>query len=445
MIVKVIRGPNLKEKMNEVPICPGIYKYRDLNGKVIYVGKAKNLRNRVRSYFSIPFEESSKTAQLVKQIETIEYIETLSELEALILEAALIKKYKPKYNIALKDDKSYLYIVIRPEKMEKDGKLTLLPVVLAARQTDLKPGDVSFGPYPHARYAKSVLRILRTVLPYRDCSKSKFNQHERKNTPCLYGHIGLCSAPCTDRVLPQSYQRDIKKIKDLLSGESNKFVRTLENEMKTSSKNREYEDAARNRDILRKFEYIRQKFSRADDYMQNPYLAEDTRDKSLVELQVCIPSLISPPHRIECYDISNVSGTDSVGSMVVALDGEITKREYRKFKIKTKSSPDDFAMMAEVLYRRLKKDWDSPDLIVLDGGKGQISAVLDVFAKLNIEYPLVGLAKKNETIVCFNEGEFYEVSLPRDNEGLKLLQRLRDEAHRFAQAYHHKLRLDRIK
>lgn len=441
----MIRGPNLRDKMNEVPTCPGIYKYCDITGKVIYVGKAKNLRNRVRSYFSIPFEETSKTALLVKQIETIEYIETLSELEALILEAALIKKYKPKYNIALKDDKSYLYIVIRPEKMEKNGKLVTLPVVLSARQTDLKKGDIYFGPYPHAHYAKSVLRIMRTVLPYRDCSRSKFNHHAHKNVPCLYGHIGLCQAPCTDRISSLSYQRDIKKVKDLLSGESNKFVRSLETEMKAFSRVHDYENAAKNRDILKKFDYIRQKFSRADDYMQNPYLAEDLREKSLAELQASIPFLNSPPERIECYDISNVSGTDSVGSMVVAINGEITKREYRKFKIKTKNTPDDFAMMAEVLYRRLKKDWDAPDLIVLDGGKGQLSAVLGVFAKLNIEYPLIGLAKKNETIVCFNEGEFYEINLPRDNEGLKLLQRLRDEAHRFAQAYHHKLRLDRVK
>lgn len=480
--MKTIKGPDLKSKLSEVPTTPGVYHYLDSNGKIIYVGKAKNLRNRVRSYFNVKLNPTSKTAALVKQIQDIVYIETLSELEALILEAALIKKHQPKYNIALKDDKSYLYIVIRPEKLkirfrsgsdQENGidaayeeKTVTLPRVFAARTEDLKKGDISFGPYPHGQKAKSVIRTLRKIIPYRDCSTSKFSKHNKLNSACLYGHIGLCSAPCTDKTSPKKYQKDISRIKKLLNGDSTKFLKSVEKEMSVASKKQNYEEAAHYRDILNKFNYIRQKFSQAQQYIDNPYLVQDLRETALNDLRDAIPFLQDIPRRIECYDISNISGTDAVGSMVVAIEGEIDKSEYKRFKIKTKNTPDDFHMMKEVLYRRLKhsfsldkisndddpnykvakvSSWEPPDLIVLDGGKGQLSSVLDVLTRLNIDIPIIGLAKKQETIVYYEDYKFHEVNLDITNEGLKLLQRLRDEAHRFAQSYHHKLRLKQLK
>lgn len=215
--------------------------------------------------------------------------------------------------------------------------------------------------------------------------------------------------------------------------------------MRYHSKNQRFEEAAKFRDSISKFNYVRQDFKSAGKYLDNPYLVQDTREQSLKELMTVIPSLKDLPRRIECYDISNISGKDSVGSMVVSIDGEITKREYRRFKVRSKATPDDFAMMEEVLTRRLRQDWDVPDLIVVDGGKGQVSAAIAAMTKLNVDIPLIGLAKKFETIVYFEDSEFVEIVLPRDNTGLQLLQRLRDEAHRFAQAYHHKLRLNSIK
>lgn len=445
--MQTIKNPGLKDKVKELTTNPGIYQYKNKSGKVIYVGKAKNLKNRVNSYFNVKLDPHSKTATLVKQIHSLTYIETLSELEALILEAALIKKYQPKYNIALKDDKSYLYIVIRPNRFDLNGKKLLVPKIIAARETDLQKGDLSFGPYPHGRKATDILRILRRIIPYRDCSEGKFNKYQKLASPCLYGHIGLCQAPCSGRISPENYRKDINRIKNLLSGDSNKFILSIEKEMKKASKEEKFEDAAYYRDILSKFRYIRQKFSSAQQYIDNPYLVEDLREKALTQLKDSIPFLKDLPERIECYDISNISGVDAVGSMVVAINGEITKREYRRFKIKTKKTPDDFHMMSEVLTRRLKKDWNSPDLLVLDGGKGQLSVVQEVLNDLNLDIPMIGLAKKFETIVYIDPDtlNFVEINLDRDSEGLKLLQRLRDEAHRFAQAYHHKLRLNQIK
>lgn len=435
----------LLKSVNELPLQSGIYKYFNRDGELIYVGKAKNLRNRVRSYFYTKLDKGSKTAALVAQIETLQIIETLSEFEALILEAELIKKHKPKYNIALKDDKSYLYIVIRSEDVDLNGKKVILPKLMAARKADLLENDTYFGPFPGSQNARYVIRTIRRILPYRDCSITKFDKYKKLGSPCLYGHLGLCQAPCIGRVSPKEYISDINKIKKLLSGKSHSLLRSWEKQMRYHSKNQRFEEAAKFRDSISKFNYVRQDFKSAGKYLDNPYLVQDTREQSLKELMTVIPSLKDLPRRIECYDISNISGKDSVGSMVVSIDGEITKREYRRFKVRSKATPDDFAMMEEVLTRRLRQDWDVPDLIVVDGGKGQVSAAIAAMTKLNVDIPLIGLAKKFETIVYFEDSEFVEIVLPRDNTGLQLLQRLRDEAHRFAQAYHHKLRLNSIK
>ncbi len=441
------------KKVNNLPKSSGIYKFINSEGVVIYIGKAKNLKSRVNSYFNTGIDKLSKTGILVSQIADLEYIETISELEALILEAELIKKHRPKYNIVLKDDKSYLYIVIRNEKVEINGKKVKLPKILSVRATDVYEDDIVFGPYPNTNTARYILRTIRRIFPYRDCSVSKFNRYKRINRPCLYGYIGVCQAPCVGRITPQKYRTEIKRIESLLSGESSKITWDLERKMKAASKNQDFEKAAWYRDILEKFKYVRNTTRSPESYIENPYLVQDIREKSLQELSDNIEILSDIPERIECYDISNLSGTDAVGSMVVALDGVIQNSEYRRFKIKRKKTPDDFDMMNEVLGRRLKREistvhkvkkWGMPDLIVVDGGKGQVSAAIKVLDKLNLNIPVIGLAKKHEIIVYFYNEEFVELELPRDNEGLKLLQRLRNEAHRFAQAYHHKLRLNRI-
>lgn len=448
-----MHSEELINKVKNLPHVPGIYIYRNLAGKIIYVGKAKDLRNRVNSYFQGNLLPGSKTYALVQNISSMAYIEALSELEAIILEAALIKKHKPKYNISLKDDKSYIYLIIRNEPVLLNNQLVRLPSVLAARETDVLSTDTKFGPYPHGDIAKDMARVIRKSLPFRDCSTSKFQKYHKLNSPCLYGHMGLCSAPCTGKTSVEDYKKEIKRIRDLLSGNSAKLLNETERKMKTASKLQAFEEAAYHRDILKKFHYLRKRFKTANKYIENPYLVEDLINTSLSDLVEAIPELKKVPNRIECYDISTISGKEAVGSMVVATNGRIDKSNYRKFRIKTKNEPDDFAMLTEVLTRRLKRElstaknikkWGMPDLIVIDGGKGQVSVISEVMTSLNVCIPLIGLAKRFETIVYLEAGEYTEVNLPRNNEGLKLIQRLRDEAHRFARAYHHKLRLEKL-
>ena len=434
----------LKEKVKNLPTVPGVYKFKDTSGKIIYVGKAKNLRSRVKSYFMDSLEAGTKTYALVQRINDLEYIEAVSELEALILEAELIKKHYPKYNIAQKDDKSYLYIVIRDDIFEFAGKKVRVPKVITARRTDLDTKDVIFGPYPDGSTARYIVRTIRKVLPFRDCSAGKFNRYKSIGKPCLYGYIGLCAAPCVGRVGIEDYRKQIGRVKKILSGNSDQMLKSLRKEMEKASKSEQYEKAAGLRDVLAKFDYVRQNFRTANKYIENPYLVVDLLAKSLDELVKNVPVLKTFPKRIECYDISNISGKEAVGSMVVATNGRIDKGEYRKFRIRMEAEPNDFGMMREVLERRVKNDWPTPDLIVLDGGKGQVSAVVGLFEEMGISIPVVGLAKRYETLVYTDGGDFKEISLPKDNEGLKLLMSLRDEAHRFAQKYHHQLRLRKI-
>jgi excinuclease ABC subunit C len=439
----------LNEKLNNLPTVPGVYKYFDSEGRVIYVGKAKNLRNRVKSYFRIKFDDDTKTKALVENIADLEYIEVSTELEALILEEKLVKKFQPKYNILLKDDKSFLYIVLRNDAVKVGENLVNFPVVFSARKTDLQPKDIYFGPYPRAEVAKYVLRSLRKVIPFRDCSKSKFRNYQKLGQPCLYGHIGLCQAPCNGKVSKTDYLKDISKVKRFLDGKFKKIIDDVVLEMKEASKLQEYERAAKLRDIIKKFEYLTINTSKIDSFVENPLLIEDIISQSLDNLLKYFPNLKEYPERIECYDISNLSGKEATASMTVALNGRLVNREYRRFKIKTKSTPDDYLMMKEVLQRRFKRSliddaWKLPNLIVLDGGKGQLNAGNQVLKEMGIDVALISLAKREEILIYMDGDEFVEVKLDRTDESLKLIQRLRDEAHRFAKKYHHQLRVKKL-
>ena len=450
---------DVKKQVKKLPQTHGVYLFKNAQGKIIYVGKAKSLKSRVSSYFQKSLSLGLKTRMLVKNIADLEIIKTESELESLILEAELIKKYKPRYNVIYKDDKSYLYIVIRNDIVDIDGKKTKLPKILTSRKTDLKKGDVTFGPYPNATTAKRIMRTLRKIFPYRDCSGAKFGRYQKLNKPCLYGHLDLCSAPCLWGASVVDYKKEVARVRSFLSGKSSSIIKDYEKRMKEASKKREYEEAAHLRDTLKRFEYIRANFKTADKYIENPNLVEDLAECSLKDLQENIEILKDSPERIECYDISSISGQEAVGSMVVSTNGQIDKSEYKRFKVKLPPKSDDVGMMREVLGRRFsrganstskaspktKKDWDLPDLIVLDGGKGQISGVLDIMQEKGIDIPVVGIAKRHETLIYKIDGEFKEINLPEDNGGLRLIIRLRDEAHRFAQSYHHHLRLKKIK
>lgn len=442
---------SLKEKISNLPKLPGVYLFKNSKGKIIYVGKAKRLKDRVKSYFAIKIETSTKTAALVRQIADFDFIEVETELEALILEAELVKRYHPKYNVVLKDDKSALHIVVRNEMVKKGGKKIKLPRVLIVRATDLKKEDSVYGPYPYGNVARYLLRSLRKMFRFRNCSSGKFQKYQSLGVPCFYGHIGLCSAPCTDSGSILDYRKDINRLKKVLEGRSPRLFKSLEKEMFNLSKQERYEEAAKKRDLLQKMRYVTRTFRDPGEYMDNPYLVEDLISQSLDELVSNIPNLGKIPKRIECYDISNLFGKDATGAMVVAINGRVDKRESRRFRIRFKHTPDDYEMMREVLRRRFKREksknknlkkWGLPDLLVVDGGKGQVSAVLEVIDEYKLDIVVVGLSKRYETVVL---ADFSEVTLPRSNQGLRLLQKLRDEAHRFAKRYHRQLRLRRIR
>ena len=449
--MKILQKNGIDEKFKKLPHRPGVYKFLDTQGQVIYVGKAKFLASRVGQYFQKNLRDG-KTKQLVENIVDLETIEVFSELEALILEAELIKNFRPKYNINLKDDKSYLYIVIRPEGVFKK--------VLTARRSDVLPKDMAFGPFPDSQTAKYIVRVMRRIFPFRDCSEAKFVKYQKLGSPCLFGHIKLCPAPCVHAQAKQAYTQNIRRLSQFLQGKQKHIADDLRRKMSHYAKNQQYEQAHEVHQTLKRIDYIQQNFRAPREFMENPYLVDDISEAALNQLVDALPGLKNPPKRIECYDVANISGKDAAVSMVVAVDGRLDKREYKKFKIKLKDTPDDLFMLREALTRRFLHEvrddlvsWGLPDLVMVDGGKGQVSVAEDVLDKLGLEIPVIGLAKKEELIIYSHsekeksrceghspEAIYKELRLDKSSEALKLLQRLRDESHRFARVYHHYLR-----
>ncbi len=371
-----------------------------------------------------------------------------TELEALLLEAFYIKRFKPKYNIRLVDNKSYLYIRITI----KDK----YPLILLSRRED-DASSFYFGPYPNARAVRLVLKILRRVFPY----QSVLNHPKRV---CLYHHLGLCPCPpmFDSEELKKNYRRNIKSIIRVLEGESKKLMAEFEKERDAVSTEEKFEEALQIQKKIDALSLITRPFHKPFEYDINPNLRSDLRSRELEDLKNILNGqgyAITRLQRIECYDISNTQGTNATASMVVFTDGEKDSSQYRKFKMRKDGTPNDFAMMKEVLTRRLKHtDWQYPDLIIVDGGKGQVSSAMEVLLKTNTKIPLIGLAKREETIVLPENIQyqlsnieaksnkenintnFTEISLPKNTKALHLIMRLRDEAHRFAITYHRKLR-----
>ena len=541
----------LEETLKLVPALPGCYLYYDKNGEIIYVGKAKNLKRRVSSYFHKKHDRV-KVAVLVSKIEKMEYIITDSEVEALILEAHLIKKHKPKYNILLKDDKKYPYFLITDEDY---------PRITVVRKKNLNPDKGRFyGPYTNSRAMYSTLDFLKKIFPLKQCKTPKFS-----NRPCLYYHIGKCMAPCQGKVTPEEYQNLVSQVELFLSGKQTELIKKIKAQMEEYSKNEQYEKAARMRDsyldlqktlehqkvvyensklnediiatiyeegvfaitimLIREGRLIDKKdftyFVENEDKSEffktffqeyysslmleypNRIVSPDLEDigekqlyqdwlelishkkikigygkakqgKELYELaQKNVKNLFETarikklasirddfnevgaylkeklkltnfPNRIECYDISHIQGTNTVASMVVFCNGMSKKSDYRKFKIKsTEGKPDDFLSMKEVLTRRLsrlgEKKWEKPDLIIIDGGKGQLSSVMQVVKDMGVDgIDFVSLAKREEEV--FLPERSTPIRIPIDSNAMFLIQRIRDEAHRFAITYHRELR-----
>jgi excinuclease ABC subunit C len=399
--------------------------FLDKRNSVLYVGKAKNLKERVSSYFSKSVI-GEKTRQLVSRIDRIKVIETYSEIGSLILEANLIKKYRPQYNIRLVDDKAYLYIKITI----KD----LYPKILTSRMIE-EDRSLYFGPYPSAKSLRLVLKTIRKIFPFQSVSN-------HPKTICLYNHLGLC--PCPEVTKPKDYKkRNIKYIIRFLKGKNRKIIEDLEKERDLFSKNEEFEKASEIQEKISAIKLISNSQNAIFDYETNPNLASDSKKKEIDELlRILNPAgyKLNKLHRIECFDISNMSGFNQVASMIVFINGVEQKSEYRKFKIKElkPGKQNDVSAMNETLTRRFNHlEWEFPDLIVVDGGKAQVGSALAVLKTKNIRIPVIGLAKKEEKIVT---EDFKLISLRYDSLALLLLRRIRDEAHRFAVSYHKKLR-----
>ncbi len=411
-----------------IPHKAGIYIYLDLDGQILYVGKAIDLYHRVSSYFNRT-PDSSKTAALIERIANIETIIVESELEALVLEANLIKKYLPPYNIKLVDDKDFLYIKITKENF---------PQVLTARKKDLKNAWKYFGPFPSTRTVKDTLKKLRKIFPW--CSNPPGIDHETDTLllkrPCFYYHIKQCPGACVGKISSLEYKKNIKHLVKFLDGQKKELMEELHTEMKEYSKNLEFEKAFEIKKTIAGMEYLTQP-NRVKNYLENPNFLKEENHVVLIELQKML-GLQEIPERIEGYDISNIGGKFATGSLVVLTHGEIDKSQYRKFKIRIAGRPNDYAMHAEMMKRRLNHpEWPLPRLFIIDGGRGQVRASVAELQKRGIEIPIYGLAKRMEWLYPPEGGV---VKLPKRSLALRALQKLRDESHRFAITYHRKLR-----
>lgn len=404
--------------LQNIPTSPGCYIYRNNSGEVIYVGKAINLKKRVSQYFQRDDALGPKTKSLVSQIDSVETKTVNSEIEALILESSLIKKYLPKYNSQLKDNRSYLYICISKSK---------IPVITTAHYSNLPEKSDIYGPFPSGASVKSLLKTIRRLFPFRSSPK-----HAQKQ--CLYCHLNLCPGPNPNPVL---YRQNITKIKKILNGRFNSLIKTLNKEMKISAKTEDFEKAQIIKNQVDSLNYIVSGWHNLKNLYADINLPQDKQSQAIKDLLTTLkPHLnINKLQRIECFDISQLGTNYFVGSMVVWQNGDLDNSAYRKFKIRTKATPDDQFMMKEVVYRRLKHpEWGTPDLIVVDGGKPQVTAITSI-----TNLPLIGLAKREETIVIKKYDNWQEIKLPQRSQALLLLIRLRDEAHRFANRYRREL------
>lgn len=434
------------KKLSNLPKTPGVYFHKNSHGEIIYVGKAANLRNRVRQYFQKSRYRDPKTDILVGEIADVDWIETASEAEALFLEAEMVRRYMPQYNILLRDDKSVSYVRINIKDNAPSLTLTRRPI---------DDGAEYFGPFLSATPVRKSLKYLRKIFPY--------STHTTlPSRGCLQTHIGLCPGPETAQYNRKLYISNLKKLTWYLRGNRQKVVNELEADMKKTAKEHNFEQAAKLRNQLNALKSLRVQIIFSD--RENMDLSKDHALYEITELL----TLKRPPRRIEGYDISHMSGTDTVASMVVFTNGVSDKQEYRKFKMRITGN-DDFAHMNEVVKRRLSdkniKAWGKPSLFLIDGGKGQLGAAIAALDELGFKIPVIGLAKKHEEIVIHKSkssvaindielnrlkgfrtdesDDFVRLDLPDTTNIVKLLQRIRDESHRFAVSYHSVLKQKR--
>jgi len=435
---------DIKSKIDKLPDTSGVYFFKDKNGKIIYIGKANSLNSRVSSYFNNSSNLLPKIKKMIEEISDVEYISTGSEIEAIVLERKMIKKNNPYYNTQLKDDKSFPFIRIT---LELD-----FPQILFYRKTkedNIENKSIYFGPFIDSEATRKVIKIIRQIFKIRGCKKKKL----RKKDICLDYQIGLCSAPCAELIEKKEYRKMVREACLFLSGRQKKLLRDLYTEMKKLSIQLDFEKAAKVRDKIKSIEEIfkGQRVNFFNNDKKNKYILIKIDEKEKIEIEKGKQAILElqkqlnlkkTPEVIEAFDISNIQGELSVGSMIVFINGRPKKRDYRRYKIKTVNHADDYAMLQEVINRRYKRLLSEgrkmPDLILIDGGKGQLSAVVKILKYLKLDLPTISIAKKEEEI--FNPESEQSIKLPTNSEALFLLQRVRDEAHRFAINYHRKIR-----
>ena len=426
----------LRREIKDFPAGPGLYFMKDSKGTVLYVGKAKNLRSRAASYFQPSADiESSRGPRIVEmlaKVRTVDFLETKSEVDAVLQEARLIKDIRPPYNADLTDDKTfpYLEITIRDE----------YPAVYITRKP--QTGSRLFGPFANVGDLRGAMVVLQKIFKFRTCRLEISESDDKRKffRPCILYSIKQCTAPCADKISKADYRKVIKDLTTFLNSKRSIVLRQLKKQMAESAGSRDYEKAAMYRDRIRLIENLDKRGSVAEDVQPEVFAVEPT--DALEKLQKLLGST-NPVRVIEGFDIAHISGSETVGSLVRFIDGRPFKAGFRRYKIKTVRGIDDYACLKEVLLRRFRHAaageelW--PDLVLVDGGIGQLHAAEDAFKELNVARPLlVSIAKREEIIYIAGKDE--SLKLSATNPAKKLLQYVRDEAHRFAQHYHHILR-----
>ncbi len=427
-------GPS--EKVRSFPTSPGVYLMKDAQGRVVYIGKAKNLRSRAGSYFQKTAEADPRIKDWIGEVVDIDFLPADSEVDALLMEARLIKDIQPKHNADLKDDKSFPYLQITTGEDFPRVNFTREP---------LDRGVKLYGPFPRAKSLRGAIQVLQKIFKFRTCSLDIDADDPRWRwfRPCLLASIDQCTAPCNLRIDREAYRKDIRRLRLFLDGKKEAVLSEMEEEMKEASRNLQFEKAARLRDELKSLKNLNLRGNLADHAQPEVFYQDPKR--GLRGLQKVL-KLESMPRTIHGVDIAHLGGTETVGSLVTFIDGLPFKPGYRKYKIKSVAGVDDYASIREVVSRRIQglqeRDEPFPDIWMIDGGKGQLNAALSAFEALKVQPPtLISLAKQEEEI--YVPGRSDPIVLSRRSFALRLLQYVRDESHRFAQHYHHMLRKKR--
>ncbi|PQO38452.1 excinuclease ABC subunit UvrC [Blastopirellula marina] len=421
------------DKVRKFPTTSGVYIFKDNKGRVIYVGKAKNLRSRASSYFLAEAAIDQRTGYWVNEIADADFLETENEVDALLAESRLIKDVQPKYNKEQKDDKTFPYLMITQRED--------FPRVEFTREPRDKNAKL-YGPFASASALRGAIQVLQRIFKFRTCDLDIDETDERWKwfRPCLLASIDQCTAPCNLRISKEEYRKDIRRLQMFLEGNGTRLVKQLQDEMLEASKNLEFEKAAKLRDEINMLDRLDER-GELETHAQPEVFYVDPK-KGLAGLRKVL-GLATTPRTIEGVDIAHLGGSDTVASLVQFLDGLPFKPGYRRFKIRGVDGVDDFRSIHEVVARRFKRLSDNsevfPDILLIDGGKGQLNAAMAAFRDLRIEPPtVISLAKREEEV--YRPGESEPIRLSRHSFALRLLQYVRDESHRFAQHYHHLLR-----